>query len=1300
MRKIKIYVFCKDRFIEWEIYDECSDFILEKHLTYFKKDYKIRFKGDEIVSSYNYKINYKGENVDSHTLMDGDTFLLEFPEENGKVVLFIKFLEGGFLFSKFDISGLPEIKIGKSGYCDISYDDKNVLDYHIVLKSDGQVVSNGVGAYLNGRRFEDSNIKFGDTIFLYGLKVVYLGDFIGVSRGATVKLKQAKDIKEAKEIRFLSFDKKNFSEDTPYFDFKEDKRIFIEPPNLPKGKIFKSKRLINKTLEDYSLYLNRKHKEIVRIKEEGSRALFYKYPVASECYKRVINLKDGLWSRNPSHDDFLTLNIGHGQAVLNNIKLVMNRDLDIIKDKTYDEVINNYNKLKKSPIVIPLKKINKLSLVSNMGNLYEVFKSFIVQMTSLTPPDDLKIFLITSKENKDSLYYMKEIPHVYSKSRYIAIGEDESIHIIYKIKSLIRDRENILKENKDHVFKRGYVVTLFYFKSPIIDEFLQYIKGVNPKVNVSFILLTVDIKNVPDYFKYLLHIYENYQILHKRLDNGVKRIELSNTYKDELNLIDIDKFTRALSMIKDEEGALDLSFHSLYGSKNIYDIDIKEKWDDFKSLSLLNIPVAFTYSGYPFILNMHKKREGIFGVIYNNENKVLLKTLILSYGIYLSPKDLNFIILKSNKDFNDIISLPHIIDILDKDIESEKRRFLDIITKEIKNRYEIFKELKINNIDEYSMIKKSHDLYDMGNLFIVIDDINKNDIEFINSIMDLKEMMEDTGVYLILSSEDNIPIDEGKMDFKIRFKNFKDTFDFIGRDGEVHKDMETILDKSFNFNVVDNTGNIIDKILFNKRTFNEDFKVILDKIREISKDEGEISPFNSSMRYLILNDLSGYESNFNGFMWNNSEKELCVIAGIIDDSKNHVQRFLNIDFKNKGNVLIVGKNESGKSNFIKTIVYSTLCEYKESHVNIYMVDKGGESYNFIYAPHVKGVGCTFKEAKILINKVFDEFNLRRKVFDNLGISSIDDYNLIIDEKLPYIILTIDDFNSVYDDHLKGSADFKNILRYGKEYGIFLCLASNEEIKDEILFSGYFGEKFLLKVNNPNLYKAILGEEISLGEKFSGRGALRYKDSKGSRVLEFQVACQMYGKNTIDINNKLKQLFIQMDDINKKIYSNDIDFCDKDDEIYDESFNLRDLIKEYSVNKKSMLILSEGEGLKEFLEKIYYELTENGINSHMLKGNDENILDLIDEISSEEKSKEAVVFIDNINLVKDIEGIGEKIKTLKDIYFIVSMDNHVEMNDSLSSFLEMIIDNGITILFDGNGDSYLLDKDTKRKLEII
>lgn len=1351
MRKIKIYLFCKDKLIEWEINEsenKTVEFILEKLSTLFTKDYVISFEYEngcyKINSNQDMVLTYRNQNVNNKLISDGDVLVCNFPYESSKVILFVQF-EGEFsnIFYKFDIREIEQIKIGRSEDNDIVYENSNLSEEHLVFKFGEkdfvEAVDGAIGCYINQVKFVKSELNFGDTIFVYGLKCVYLGDYIAVNNPnenvySELSVVDKDEIREAPPKRFLTFKKNVVDRDKVYANLDEEKIITINPPNisynsrflyfgiiplititvvlLVLGLFFRSygssiylilgglfgmattlvfyicgivfnKAKIDKKEKEYSAYLNDKFKKLTLIREERLRDLYQKYPKSSDCYKMVVTFDKRIWERNSFDKDFLSLTIGQGNLNFENIKINSESILNLPEEhelyQNYLNVKNNFKIIKKAPITILLKEVNKLAVVGDTEKLYDVVKNFLVQLTALHSYKDLKIGFLYSKQHEQNFDYLKEIPHVYSDKkdfRYIASSNEELVDVIYDIKNIISEREGILSENSKREFSTSYVIFIFYDSNLVIDSFLKYIKKVNKKVNVTFILLTIDNKNVPDSFKYILDIDEDNQTFYRIQESGIKKIVIPHEYRDVSNLIDISKFVYSLSKIKIFDSVSDVrkfenkSIFDLYGVSDVNDLNILDRWNKNKLISVDDVPVAIKNNNEIFSINIHAKHNGPNGIIFGDSGSgktEFLKSMVLSYCLNFHPNKLNFVIIKSthNLKLDSFIDLPHVVDILDKENESEKSRLILLVKNEINKRQVLFDNLKVNDINSYLNIYSNYsNMSVIPHFVIIVDDVNESDMDFIKELTSLYTLMAPLGIHVIISSNrsdlfaEKNNVDLSKFDFKVCFRvsNTRDMFNILDdidvvnpknsglfnvkfSDSQIFKDIEIVFsnieygveNSNQNLDIVNNCGLMVKKVsrvrYFENSMTQQD--VIINKTVELSNniDLKVMSVFNSSLRYLSLLDLVGYSSNFNGFMWCESNKKCSAIVGIIDDPKYQVQRFLDVNFNKLGNLFVYGAAGTGKSTLIKTLVYSLCCEYKANYLNVYMIDVNTRNTDYFgYAPHVKDIAYNKEESKLLFKKILDEFDLRKMIFENLDISSIENYKLKTGEQLPYIILCIDSLQDIVNDVWDYSNFIKMLARDGKYYGMFVCVTSTKYGEVEMKLSEYFDNKFVFKLNNDDDYKKILGKECSINSRFKGRGLVNYVDVNGSRILEFQVALPMDCENDVELNNKLKSLFIQMNDINNKIYeSSDIRDALEGDENND-NLELGTIENKFISGEQKLSLDGEKIKLSNFIEKLdnmkNISIFHNGIKNSKI------VLNMVLDIFKNEKFK--CYLLDNLN----------------------------------------------------------------------
>jgi hypothetical protein len=144
-------------------------------------------------------------------------------------------------------------------------------------------------------------------------------------------------------------------------------------------------------------------------------------------------------------------------------------------------------------------------------------------------------------------------------------------------------------------------------------------------------------------------------------------------------------------------------------------------------------------------------------------------------------------------------------------------------------------------------------------------------------------------------------------------------------------------------------------------------------------------------------------------------------------------------------LLIAGKTGSGKSCTFKGIIESLM--YFNQNIAWYMLDFADsalvryEDFN-----NVKYIESDSISVLTEVNEILEEYNNRKSMFRLNHVESIKDYNnLIPDNKIPYIILAIDEANGFKTEWNKKEFEpleqkMKTILQRGRKYGIFTIQA--------------------------------------------------------------------------------------------------------------------------------------------------------------------------------------------------------------------------------------------------------------------
>ena len=110
-------------------------------------------------------------------------------------------------------------------------------------------------------------------------------------------------------------------------------------------------------------------------------------------------------------------------------------------------------------------------------------------------------------------------------------------------------------------------------------------------------------------------------------------------------------------------------------------------------------------------------------------------------------------------------------------------------------------------------------------------------------------------------------------------------------------------------------------------------------------------------------------------------------------------------------LLVAGTTGTGKSNFLSTIIVDIIYKFKPSEVKLILVDTRKTNFQrFNALPHLL-IPVISESQKVIgmLAYLIQEMSNRYKIFEDKKVDNIDNYNKISEEKLPRIIIIIEDF---------------------------------------------------------------------------------------------------------------------------------------------------------------------------------------------------------------------------------------------------------------------------------------------------
>jgi hypothetical protein len=206
--------------------------------------------------------------------------------------------------------------------------------------------------------------------------------------------------------------------------------------------------------------------------------------------------------------------------------------------------------------------------------------------------------------------------------------------------------------------------------------------------------------------------------------------------------------------------------------------------------------------------------------------------------------------------------------------------------------------------------------------------------------------------------------------------------------------------------------------------------------------------------------------------------------------------------------LIAGKTGSGKSNLLHAIITNLAMWYPPDEVEFYLVDfkKGVEfkTYATHILPHARAIAVeSDREFGLsVLQRVDAELTRRGAMFRNLGVQDVQSYRNETHQKLPRVLLIIDEFQEFFSEDDKLSQDaallLDRLVRQGRAFGVHLLLGSQTIGGTSGLARTTIGQmavRVALQCSEADS-QLILGDNNSAARLLSRPGEAIYNDAGG------------------------------------------------------------------------------------------------------------------------------------------------------------------------------------------------------------
>jgi S-DNA-T family DNA segregation ATPase FtsK/SpoIIIE len=873
------------------------------------------------------------------------------------------------------------------------------------------------------------------------------------------------------------------------------------------------------------------------------------------------SLSRRIWERSYYDKDFIEIKLGVGRR--KNISTIeIPRTSYLSQGDELNKLAlllkNEYEYLEGAPVSVDLKQLNSVGLIGSPSSVYNMAVNMVFQLAALQDSSELKMVFIYDDKNKKKFEWIKKLPHIWNNEldfRFVAKNKDE-VQTLFRYLSSELENRSSEDSKRNHAPTPNYVV--FALSKELIEDvsIAKFVSADYDKTGFASVFAFGNINTIPSGCKALIQCSKDKCGIYSNIDNEKG---FTQFVQDEIDPNAVFKFSNAMALFKTYSGTskagipTSVNFLDLFSAASIEEMDILSRWSESNPQKSLAVPIGVKSGGEFFMLDIHEKYHGSHGLLAGTTGSgksECIQTLILSLAVNFHPDDVSFVLIdfKGGGMANCFTGMPHISGTI-TNIGNQIRRSMIALNSELKRRQTLLKEAGVNHIDKYQALYKSGEAKEpMPHLVIVSDEfaeLKQQQPEFMSELISIARIGRSLGVHLILATQKPSGVVDDQIWSNTRFRvclKVADKSDSIGMVSVPLAAGITLPGRGYVqvgynevFELVQTAYTGAEYVPTEKFINKEQQRVLMldDCGQVINSAEVKAKALKSIKKQSQLEAVVGYlskisiENNINAnLIWQEplkkiltlgeialfnemkeSEKNNIVksVVGIVDDIEMQSVEPLVIDLSAIGHTVIYGMPGSGKTTMLQTLIFSTLACYTEEQVIFNILDFGGRVLElFSAAPQVDKV--FFKEDADKLEQVFteiiEEMEFRHNKFARVRQENLASYRKATGEKLPAIVIIIDNFAKFYEECNELEELIGTLIREGAKYGITLLVTANTVNAISYKFSDYFLQKYTLQMADSGDYTAIMGSTLGMKpENVKGRGLMRYE----GRLVEYQTA---------------------------------------------------------------------------------------------------------------------------------------------------------------------------------------------------
>lgn len=753
--------------------------------------------------------------------------------------------------------------------------------------------------------------------------------------------------------------------------------------------------------------------------------------------------------------------------------------------------------------------------------------------------------------------------------RYMATTQGQVSQLLAHFEAILKSRAQGLSEHRTYHHKNtNFPFYLFVISHVSLVEkqmIMQYLVENDPQMGIGCLFLFDELGMLPHACSTIIDVKGTTGTIYHRDNVAVK----TAFRMDDTSKMDFDQFARDLMPIQialgEKDGTLpsSVTFLEGYGVQRPEEIPMVEHWRQARPYDTLAVPIATKANGKPFVFDIHERAHGPHGLVAGTTGSgksEMVQSWILSMALHFSPAEIAFVLIdfKGTGLIHPFVNLPHLAGTI-SDLDCNIMRNLIALENELSRRKELLDRAGVNNINAY--VKLRHEgspLEPMPYLFIVIDEFAEFKAMFPSfgaSIDSILRTGRTLGVFSILLTQKPTGVVTDQSEANVKFKwclkvaNPGDSREMINtadaaqisNPGRAYVKVSNEGATDYVYELVQSywSGAPYDPNRTDKNQLEPTVSaLLLNGVRQslagqVHHDASDLEEQEITAIVTFIKDtavacnipsarpvwneklpdsvyLEGlHHSIFQNNRWDVGISTLQAAIGLVDNPKNQAQYPLGINFSQDGHTAIYGAPGTGKTTLLQTLALSICTSYCPDQVSVYIMDFGGWNMGVLRNfPHVGDVVNDNESEKVekLVRMFTRELSRRKQKFSQVGLGNITAYREATGEKIPYLLLMLDNFAPVLNIYPELDEFFISLTREGGNYGIYFIATTTSALGLGYKIGQNIKNILTLQLSDRSEYSNIVGRTNGLEpENLPGRGLV-----KGETPMEFQTALPIQG----------------------------------------------------------------------------------------------------------------------------------------------------------------------------------------------